>query len=161
MGKSSTRGSWLPNRVISGGQTGVDRAALEAAIACKLEHGGWCPKGRRAEDGSIAERYHLTETDSSSYANRTEKNVLEADATLILCRGRLRGGTRLTRQLAKSHQKPHLVVDLDDRSARANCRTWLNAQRPATLNVAGPRESQSPGIAAAAQALLEGLFRGE
>jgi hypothetical protein len=78
-----------PSKIISGGQTGVDRAALDAAIELGIPHGGHCPRGRRAEDGRIPDRYQLTETDSAQYRVRTERNVLDADATLILCRGRM------------------------------------------------------------------------
>jgi hypothetical protein len=135
-------------KIISGGQTGVDRGALDAAIALGMAHGGWCPRGRRAEDGRIPERYALTETDSPEYGARTEQNVLEGDATLILCRGPLSGGTELTARLAERHGKPHLVVDLDHPPPDEQVRAWLQSHRRGVLNVAGPRESQSPGIGA-------------
>lgn len=147
----------LPAKIVSGGQTGVDRAALDAAIALDIPHGGWCPRGRLAEDGPIPARYQLRETDSPDYAVRTERNVLQSDATLILCRGRPRGGTELTLRLARQHGKPHLVVDLsaaDSPDAEA-IRRWLSDESVATLNVAGPRESQSPGIAHEAGQLLQ------
>jgi hypothetical protein len=141
-------------RIISGGQTGVDRGALDAAIQLELPHGGWCPHGRLAEDGPIPDRYQLRETDSAEYTVRTEQNVLEADATLILCRGRPRGGTELTFRLARQHGRPHRVVDLDASPDAAETRRWLTELGVETLNVAGPRASQSPGIAAIATEFL-------
>jgi hypothetical protein len=141
-----SRRRFQPERIISGGQTGVDRGALDAAMALGIPHGGWCPKGRRAEDGVIPPSYQLSETESAEYAVRTERNVLESDATLILCRGIPSGGTALTLWLAQRHGKPYLIIDLD-RSSPANARRWLTTVRPATLNVAGPRESTAPGIA--------------
>ena len=141
-------------KIISGGQTGVDRGALDAAIALGMVHGGWCPRGRLAEDGRIPDRYALEETDSPEYPVRTEQNVLDSDATLILCRGLPTGGTELTLRLAAQHGKPHLVVDLNDPPTPGEVRQWLQTHRGAVLNVAGPRESQSPGIAAAAEAFV-------
>ena len=132
-------------KIVSGGQTGVDRAALDAAIAIGLGHGGWCPAGRLAEDGTVPSRYQLVETATADYAFRTEQNVLDSDATLILFEGRLRGGTLLTRKCCERWQKPHLVVRLADDSAAAASR-WLAETAPRTLNVAGPRESSAPGI---------------
>jgi hypothetical protein len=145
-------------KIISGGQTGVDRGALDAAIELGLDHGGWCPMGRIAEDNFIPTRYALRQTDSKNYANRTEKNLLLADATLILYRGVLSGGTFLTFQLCKRHVRPLLAVDLARDYDASEIRNWLAMQGIRTLNVAGPRESTSPGIAAAArQVLLEVL----
>jgi hypothetical protein len=147
-------------RIISGGQTGVDRGALDAAIAAGVEHGGWCPRGRLAEDGPIADRYRLTETDAPEYSVRTERNVIDADATLILCRGPLSGGTELTLQLAQRHGRPCLVIDLDCAPTVETVRKWLRAHAVEVLNVAGPRESLNPGIQAAAQRFLYEVFRG-
>jgi hypothetical protein len=139
-------GPFLPNRIVSGGQTGVDRAALDAAIALGIEHGGWCPAGRLSEDGSVPSRYELRETSSSEYPERTEQNVIDSDATLILYVDRLKGGTRLTKRFCLQHSKPHLVVRLDQSSKESVVRDWLSQCRPKSLNVAGPRESTSPGI---------------
>jgi len=147
-----------PTRIVSGGQTGVDRGALDAAIELGIPHGGWCPRGRLAEDGRIPPRYRLTETDSPAYAVRTEQNVVESDATLILCRGRPQGGTDLTLRLARQHGKPCLVVDLDSAWEPGAIRRWMAEHGVTTLNVAGPRESQSPGISAQAAELLKRLF---
>lgn len=147
-----------PARLVSGGQTGVDRGALDAAIELGIPHGGWCPRGRLAEDGRIPSRYRLAETGSPEYVVRTEKNVLDSDATLILCCGRPRGGTELTLRLASQHGKPCLVVDLDAPPEPGALRRWVSQHAAGTLNVAGPRESQNPGISARARALLVELF---
>lgn len=145
-------------KIVSGGQTGVDRGALDAAIELGIPHGGWCPHGRLAEDGTIPARYRLSETDSPEYPVRTEQNVLDSDATLILYRGWLSGGTELTLRLAEKHEKPCLVVDLDDPPQLDAARRWIAETGPGTLNVAGPRESQSPGIAARAIEFLKILL---
>jgi hypothetical protein len=134
------------SKIISGGQTGVDRAALDAALELGLPAGGWCPRGRRAEDGAIDIRYPLKETHSSSYPVRTEKNVLEADGTLILTWGQPKGGTALTIKLAQIHKKPNVVIDLEKGPDRAAVWQWGKAQQVAVLNVAGPREGERPGI---------------
>ena len=110
--------------IISGGQTGVDRAALDAAIAAGLAHGGWCPRGRRAEDGPIDPRYELRETESDEYPARTARNVRDADATLILRRGEITGGTKLTREIAAC-ERPYLVVDLDQAPDVTAVRAWI------------------------------------
>jgi Circularly permutated YpsA SLOG family len=136
----------LPTKIVSGGQTGVDRGALDAAIASGVEHGGWCPRGRRAEDGRVPDRYRLRETASRDYAARTEQNVLDADGTLILCVGVPTEGTALTRRLAEQHGKPCRVVDLQRPDDPAEVRAWLAAHAIRVLNVAGPRESTHPGV---------------
>lgn len=145
-------------KIISGGQTGVDRGALDAAIRLSLPHGGWCPRNRRAEDGRIPDRYQLQETDSRRYSVRTEKNVLASDATLILCRGPILGGTELTNQLAKQHKRPCLVVDLDDPPSAQEVNEWIASNVQSALNVAGPRESTHPGIAGQASDFLDKLL---
>ncbi len=146
-------------KVISGGQTGVDRAALDAALECGLEIGGWCPRERRAEDGVIPTRYPLRETPKRHYAQRTEWNVRDSDATLILCRGELRGGTARTRDYAQAAGKPCRVVDLNQPPDVRAVLDWLDMQCVETLNVAGPRESQAPGTYEEARAYLLTLFR--
>ncbi len=110
-----------------------------------FEIGGWCPRGRRAEDGPISQNYPLAETTSAAYSQRTEANVRDSDATLILSRGRLSGGTALTRDTARTHKKPLLVLDL--RTATPDDAViWIKRQAISVLNVAGPRESAAPGI---------------
>ncbi len=119
-----------------------------------IPHGGWCPRGRLAEDGTIPSKYRLVETESSEYRVRTERNVADSDATLILHRGPMSGGTDLTLRLASRYGKPRLTVDLDHPLSPEEIRGWLKRNRVRTLNVAGPRESQSPGIHAQAEAHL-------
>lgn len=131
-------------RLVSGGQTGVDRGALDAALDHGLACGGWCPKGRRAEDGVIPTRYPLTECDSRSYKARTKRNVRDSDATLILTDGEPpSGGTLATIRFAEALGKPHLVTAWDADPREVAC--WLARTRCRTLNVAGPRESKAPG----------------
>ena len=152
--------SATPLTIISGGQTGVDRAALDVALEFGLPRGGFCPRGRRAEDGPIPDRYPLTELASPEYADRTRKNVEAAAATLILHAGEIAGGTRLTVDLCGELGKPVRTVDVmtaADEAAAADVADWIRREvlhRGGLLNVAGPRESESPGIGARAAALL-------
>jgi predicted dienelactone hydrolase len=146
-------------KVVSGGQTGADRAALDAARAAGLPCGGWCPRGRLAEDGPIDAGYPLVETPSADYAQRTEWNVRDSDGTLVVARGPTTGGTALTMTLARRHGKPLLVVDLSQDASPAEVARWIEARAIGTLNVAGPRESQRPGIGREARGFLEALFR--
>jgi len=150
---------WRVKRIVSGGQSGVDRAALDVAIELGVEHGGWCPRGRLAEDGRIDPRYLLTETASSEYSERTEQNVLDSDGTLILYRGKLSGGTELTRRLAIVHDKPCLLADLDAKADVRMVRQWLRDNKIRVLNVAGPRESSAPGVNGQAREFLCLLFQ--
>lgn len=145
-------------RVVSGGQTGVDRAALDAAMGLGLAVGGWCPEGRWAEDGTIPTRYPLTETASRDPPVRTEQNVRDSDATLLLHVGALTGGTRLTAQWARSLGRPLLIRNLDDAPCVAEIARWLKVNRVRVLNCAGPREFECPGIAEAAAPLLSEVF---
>lgn len=145
-------------RIISGGQTGVDRAALDAALAVGVEHGGWCPAGRKAEDGVIETCYRLTETESPGYMARTRANVMEADATLILNIGRLSGGTLSTVKFATSLDKPYLKVDLKRRPDVRAVVDWLIKRDVEVLNVAGPRESKEPGIHNKSLSLLKAVL---
>lgn len=145
--------------IISGGQTGVDRAALDAAIELGIELGGWCPRGRRALDGEIDRCYPLRETPSRVYSQRTEWNVRDSDATLILCRVEVSGGTRLTAELATRYERPLLVLDLDSDPDPGIVVDWLREYRVGVLNVAGPREEGAPGIYTQALAFLLRLLR--
>lgn len=145
-------------RIVSGGQTGVDRAALDVAIAIGMEHGGWCPRGRRAEDGPIAATYNLQETDSVDYAVRTEKNVQDSDGTLILYRERLVRGTLLTYQIAKRLEKPMLRIRIDRPVSIDRIVRWLADNSIQVLNVAGPRASSCAGIEQQAYDLLMKAF---
>jgi hypothetical protein len=144
--------------VVSGAQTGADRAALDVALEHGLEIGGWVPRGRAAEDGSIPDRYTgLEETESPDPAVRTACNVRDADATLIVSHGPLAGGSRLTADEASGLEKPLLHLDLAVRThteAVDRLREWLCGVDPAVLNVAGPRASEDPAISVAVAALL-------
>ncbi len=135
-------------RIVSGGQTGADRAALDVALEMDVVAGGWCPAGRRAEDGIIPDAYPLEETVSRNYATRTRRNVQDSDGTLILNMGELDGGTLKTIEHAERKGKPCLLVQLDDKSQLtvADVKKWVMELRIRTLNVAGPRESKRPGI---------------
>jgi hypothetical protein len=149
-------------RIVSGGQTGVDRAALDVAAELGIATGGWMPCGRRSEDGAIPERYTgLVEADSASYQRRTELNVRDSDATLVLSFGALRGGTALTARLAESLGRPLLALDLEQHTreeAIVRVRSWLAEVCPRVLNVAGPRLSEAPRIAEAAAEVLRGAL---
>jgi predicted Rossmann-fold nucleotide-binding protein len=142
-------------KIISGGQTGVDRAALDVALELGFPCGGWCPKGRRAEDGVIPDRYPLQETSSADYRVRTEKNVEESDGTLVLGWGAPTGGTALTLKLARRHQKPSFLVDLVHEGEASIVRKWGRIKKIRILNVAGPRESEAPGIHARVLSFLK------
>jgi hypothetical protein len=138
-------------RIVSGGQTGADRAALDWAAARGVAHGGWCPRGRRAEDGPIAPAYGLRETPSADYAQRTEWNVRDSDGTVIITLGSgLGGGSRLTAEVAAAIGRPclHLSRERDGDEAGAQLAAFLTTHGIRTLNVAGPRASSEPGIEA-------------
>lgn len=145
-------------KIISGGQTGVDRAALDVAKDQGVPSGGWCPRGRKAEDGPIALSYPLTETPSDAYAQRTEWNVRDSDATLVLTRGTPSEGTAFTIDVAARLGKPYLLIDLDNPPDPAAIASWFEARQVHVLNVAGPRESKSPGICQQAVHLLSNVF---
>jgi hypothetical protein len=144
------RRSLVLRKVISGGQAGVDRGALEAALglpaSAGISVGGWCPRGRAAEDGVIDARFSLSETPNRDPAQRTAWNVRDADATLILSQGELTGGTALTAEIAERLEKPLLVIDLRKPVPIAHVLSWMRRAAVRVLNIAGPRESQAPGI---------------
>ncbi len=149
-------------KIVSGGQTGVDRAALDVALAAGFPCGGWAPKGRMAEDGAIPKRYPLDECSIAGYEERTRLNVRDSDATLILTRGAdpedMKGGTGLTIEWASRLSKPYLVVDLAAPTDADAIADWLEGERAKVVNVAGPRESTVPGIAAAAAELMAAVL---
>ena len=132
-------------KVVSGGQTGADRAGLDAAMESGIPVGGYCPKGRLAEDGTVPDCYPLTELTKGGYSARTEKNVVESDGTLILNMGKLSGGTRLTAECARKHGKRYLLVQLDAEPRMECVLNWVKENNIRTLNIAGPRESKHPG----------------
>jgi len=135
--------------IVSGGQTGVDRAALDEALAAGIACGGWCPRGRQAEDGRIAECYPLREMASSDYAERTRQNVIDSDGTLILAAGPLSGGTALTRSFCRRERKPYRVIDAaigPSDQAGVEAAAFVKQHGIRVLNVAGPRASSDPEI---------------
>jgi hypothetical protein len=137
-------------KILSGGQTGADRAALDFALRRGIPHGGWCPRGRLAEDGLIAACYRSSETPSSDYAQRTEWNVRDSDGTVIFSIApTLTGGSSQTAELAQRHQKPclHLARERDGEGAATKLLGFLGRHEIKTLNVAGPRQSQEPDVA--------------
>lgn len=136
--------------IVSGGQTGVDRAALDVAMERGIPCGGWCPAGRWAEDGPIPPRYPLRETPAADPAQRTEWNVRDSDGTALLLASGAGPGTDVTREAARRLGRPLYPWRLDARPDAGHFRRWLRVHRIRTLNVAGPRESESPGIHAAA-----------
>jgi len=155
--------------IISGGQTGVDRAALDAALQLEIPIAGWCPGGRRAEDGRIPPKYPLQETDSWNYAVRTEWNVRDSDGTLVIAMDSVSGGTKLTVRLARRYGKPLQVVRLVDQSADAaveNSSTpgvqtvvdWMASRKIRILNVAGPRGTSDERMYPQARQFCEKLF---
>ena len=148
-------------RVVSGGQTGVDRAAADVAQALAIDCGGWCPRGRRAEDGTIPDHYPLRETQSADYAERSRLNVRDSDATLVLTHGNPIGGTALTVEYARTIGRPTLIIDPAETDARTlvRVRHWMAEHGVGVLNVAGPRESTIPGIGRAAASFLDALLR--
>lgn len=144
-------------KIISGGQTGADRGGLDAAVDLGIPQGGWCPRGRRAEDGTIPAAYRLLETDTAEYAERTERNVVEAHATVVFTLGKAEGGSGLTLDLARRHGKPQLHIDLlklRPEEASDLLRAWVDAEGVRILNVAGARESNAPGIQALVQKIV-------
>ena len=145
-------------KMISGGQTGVDRAALDVALELGVPAGGWCPKGRKAEDGSLAPRYPLTETPSEEYRQRTEWNVRDSDGTLVLTRGAPTEVTAYTIEVARKLGKPRLVLDLSEAPSESAVQAWAEEHKVRVLNVAGPRESKCPGIYAQAVTFLRKVF---
>jgi hypothetical protein len=147
-------------RIVSGGQSGVDRAALDVALHLGIPCGGWCPKGRLAEDGPIPEEYPMEETPLASYEQRTLWNVRDSDATVILAPSvPLSGGTHYTQTVAEGLHKPCLVIVLDADTSLVVTTDWLRRHHVCVLNVAGPRESGSPGIHERAASFLTGMLR--
>jgi len=135
--------------IVSGGQSGVDRAALDAALGHGVRCGGWCPAGRLAEDGQIPERYPLRELARGSYAERTLANVRDSDGTVVIHAGGLEGGTRQTVQFCMENGKPHELINsvcVGIEEAAMMVRQFVARYRIATLNVAGPRASKQPQI---------------
>ncbi|MGD8264210.1 MAG: putative molybdenum carrier protein [Desulfobacterales bacterium] len=149
-------------KIISGGQTGADRAALDVAIELGIPHGGWISKGRLAEDGPLSEKYQLQEMPTDSHPERTEKNVQDSDGTLIIARGKLSGGTDYTRQMTLKHKKQLLGIDLNLIShfdAASLVASWIRMQRIGMLNVAGPKASKDSAIYGDVLKILENAIQ--
>jgi hypothetical protein len=141
-------------KVISGGQTGVDRAALDVALAHGIACGGWCPSGRHADDGPIPDRYPLQETADMDHTVRTEHNVRDSDGTLMLYRGSLQGGTAYAVLMAEHLKRPVMALNLDESPDPAAAAAWIAQNRIRVLHIGGQRESSSPGIYDAARTLI-------
>jgi hypothetical protein len=142
-------------KIISGGQTGADRAALDVALDFAIDCGGFCPKGRKSEDGRIPEKYPLTEAASHEYSERTEWNVKTGEGTLILIDQHADKGTSLTITLCKAYNKPFMIVDLAKKNEPGNVIQWMRGNHIHVLNIAGSRESFSPGIYRKAYSFLK------
>lgn len=145
-------------KIRSGGQTGADRAALDFAIDNDIPHGGWIPKGRKTEEGPLSLKYHLQEMTTGHYSKRTEKNVLEAEGTVIVFHGFLNGGSALTREYAIKHKKPWIHIDMKEmflKEASSKFVSWLEESKIKVLNVAGSRSSKDPTIYDATLRLLK------
>jgi hypothetical protein len=143
--------------IFSGGQTGVDRAALDAALSAGAPCGGWCPAGRLAEDGVLPERYPLREAIEGGYRERTRANVRDSGGTLVIHAGELEGGTAQTINFCQAHGKPYLLIDsnaVTPEAAAATARRFVSEHRIAILNVAGPRASKHPQLYAYAFTLV-------
>jgi hypothetical protein len=149
------------DKVISGGQTGVDRAALDAAIALGIPYGGWLPKGRRTEEGPLPLNYQLQEMDSVTYKDRTIQNVMDSDGTLLIARGALTGGSAVTLHATKAYQKPCLLINLNNTPiflAATRIVDWLLKYNIKVLNVAGPRASKAPTIYTETRKIIESVY---
>ena len=149
-------------KIISGGQTGVDRGALDAALKLGVECGGWCPAGRLAEDGIIPERYPVIEMEDGGYAERTAQNVVDSDGTLIISNGEPMGGTRETIERCIENDKRYLIIDYREMStaeARKKALHFLQNRHIRCLNVAGPRASQWPEGHALTYQIMSAILR--
>ena len=148
-------------KIISGGQTGADQAALDAAIKYGFPHGGWIPKGRKTEDGILPDKYKLKEMPTGSYQKRTEQNVIDSDGTVIISHGKLTGGSKLTQKIAKKHDQPCLHIDLNETPAFITASTinsWIIENKIEVLNIAGPRASKDPKIYKDTSYIVEGII---
>jgi Circularly permutated YpsA SLOG family len=148
-------------KIISGGQTGADQAALDVAIKLGIPHGGWIPKGRKTETGTLDAKYKLTEMETADYNKRTEQNVIDSDGTLIISHGRLTGGSDYTREMTLLHDRPWLHIDLNKTNAfqaAERIKSWLAENEIEVLNVAGSRASKDPAIYQATVDIIETVF---
>jgi len=144
--------------IISGGQSGVDRAALDFALKYGISCEGYCPKGRLAEDGIIDKKYPLQETATSLYEERTVRNVDISDALILIIDDELDIGSGLALSTARKLSKPTLIISLKSPRPTKEIKFWINKNMPCRINFAGPRESNSPGIYDNTYAFLEELI---
>jgi len=148
-------------KIISGGQTGVDRGALQAALDRQVNCGGWCPADRKAEDGRIPAHFPVIELADAGYAQRTERNVLDSDATVLIHFGNISGGSRLTLFCCREANRPSLEIDaseIDTAEAVQRMLAFVGEHQVACLNIAGPRESGAPGAAKIARQIVGELL---
>jgi hypothetical protein len=148
----------MVKKIISGGQAGADRAALDFAIKQNIPHGGWVPKFRGAEDGKIPDVYQVQEMATHSYSRRTEQNAIDSDGTVIISHGRLRGGSAFAAKMAKKHDRPWLHLDMAKLAvdkAGGRLQKWVDDNNISVLNVAGPRLSSDPTIYDVTMKVLE------
>ena len=148
-------------KIISGGQTGADQAALDSAIKFNIEHGGWVPKGRKTEQGTLLAKYKMDEMKTADYRARTEQNIIDSDATLIIAGGSLTGGTFLTKKLAQKMDKPYCHIDyisMDDFEAAMLVHSFIVDNNVEVLNVAGPRISNDAAIYEGTRTIIEALI---
>jgi predicted Rossmann-fold nucleotide-binding protein len=148
-------------RIVSGGQTGADRAALDVALTFDIPHGGWIPRGRKTEDGPLPTKYKLKELTTTSYPKRTEQNVIDSDGTVIFTHGALTGGSKLTKKFAEKHNKPCLHIDLYEipsHNVGLIIRAWMHEYKIEMLNVAGSRDSKDPMIYRAVFDIISDIY---
>lgn len=146
-------------KIISGGQTGADRAALDFAIYHNIPHGGYCPKGRLAEDGPIEARYQLIETSTKNYPQRTEKNVRESDGTVIFTiKRKLTGGSKKTLEFCGKHMKPCIHIHKEEYQPGLKLLNFIQQNKIKILNVAGSRASKEPEVCDFIKEILEDTF---
>lgn len=148
-------------KIISGGQTGADQAALDVAVKFNIPHGGWIPKGRKTENGPLPDAYQLTEMESTDYRDRTKQNIIDSHGTVIISRGKLTGGSKLTHSYAKVIGRPHIYIDLmnnEDFESAVFIKSFILENQIKILNVAGPRLSHHPWIYNDVKTVLEAVL---
>ena len=151
----------LIRKIISGGQTGADQGGIDAAIKYSFLYGGWIPKGRLTENGPLSDEYQLKEMPTKNYSDRTEKNVLASNGTVIITHGKLTGGSALTKKFAKKHKRSYLHIDLNKTPAflaSSKIKTWTNKNNIEVLNVAGSRASKDPQIYEDTKYIIQGVI---
>ena len=151
-------------KIISGGQPGAEQAALDAAIKLDIPHAGWTYKGRKAEDGILPEEHNLKEIDNPSYFKRLEKNIIDAEGTVILTYGQLQIGTKSVRQLADKHKKPCLPLDLKEctlNHAISSIRKWMDNHEIGEIFFTGSKPIAAPNIYEEVILIVEGICQVE